>query len=96
MFSRTSTAHWCLKLRSMRSLQSLFCRTQPFALSDSVCLYLHRDLDPRLKAALQEYLVARGIDSKLASSILLHLHQKERTQYLNWLKTMEETFAKDH
>ncbi|CAL4989733.1 unnamed protein product [Urochloa decumbens] len=53
-----------------------------------------RDLDPRLKAALQEYLVARGINTNLASSILLHLYQKERVQYLNWLKTMEETFMK--
>ena len=43
------------------SLGSLFCRTQPFALSDSFCLSLHRDLDPQLKAALKEYLVARGV-----------------------------------
>ncbi|PUZ43633.1 hypothetical protein GQ55_8G024000 [Panicum hallii var. hallii] len=55
-----------------------------------------RDLDPQLKAALKEYLVARGVDSKLASSILLHLYQKEQAQYLKWLKTMEETFTKDH
>uniref|UniRef100_A0A0A9DMJ6 Uncharacterized protein n=1 Tax=Arundo donax TaxID=35708 RepID=A0A0A9DMJ6_ARUDO len=55
-----------------------------------------RDLDPRLQAALQEYLVARGVDSKLTSSILHHLLEKERTQYVNWLKTLEEAFAKDH
>ncbi|CAN6380491.1 unnamed protein product [Urochloa humidicola] len=55
-----------------------------------------RDLDPQLKAALQEYLVARGVNSKLARSILQHLLQKEHDQYLNWLKIMEETFSKDH
>ncbi|CAL4911706.1 unnamed protein product [Urochloa decumbens] len=55
-----------------------------------------RDLDPQLKAALQEYLVARGVNSKLASSILQHLLQKEHAQYLNWLKILEETFSKDH
>ncbi|CAM0146105.1 unnamed protein product [Urochloa decumbens] len=55
-----------------------------------------RDLDPQLKASLQEYLVARGVDSKLASSILQHLLQKEHAQYLNWLKILEETFSKDH
>ncbi|KAL6641926.1 hypothetical protein ACP70R_020107 [Stipagrostis hirtigluma subsp. patula] len=55
-----------------------------------------RDLDPRLQAALQEYLVVRGINSKLAGSILHHLLQKEHAQYVNWLKTLEETFAKDH
>lgn len=96
MFSRTSSGHWCLHPRSALSLGSLFCRTQPFALNDGVCVSLHRDLDPQLKAALKEYLVARGVDSKLASSILLHLYQKEQAQYLKWLKTMEETFTKDH
>ncbi|PUZ62884.1 hypothetical protein GQ55_3G022500 [Panicum hallii var. hallii] len=55
-----------------------------------------RDLDPGQKAALQEYLVARGVNSKLASSVLHHLLQKERFQYVNWLKTLEETFAKNH
>ncbi|CAL5098393.1 unnamed protein product [Urochloa decumbens] len=55
-----------------------------------------RDLDPQLKAALQEYLVARGVNSKLAGSILQHLLQKEHAQYLNWLKILEETFSKDH
>ncbi|GJN13847.1 hypothetical protein PR202_gb00595 [Eleusine coracana subsp. coracana] len=55
-----------------------------------------RELDPRLQAALHHYLVARGINSNLASSILHHLLQKERTQYVNWLKTLEERFAKDN
>jgi hypothetical protein len=59
-------------------------------------LSLRRDLDPRLQAALREYLVARGFNSKLASSILQHLLQKERNQYVNWLKTLEEAFAKHH
>ncbi|KAG2614767.1 mitochondrial acidic protein MAM33-like [Panicum virgatum] len=55
-----------------------------------------RDLDPQLKAALKEYLVARGVNSKLVSSILRHLYQKEQAQHFKWLKTMEETFTKDH
>jgi hypothetical protein len=59
-------------------------------------LSLRRDLDPRLQAALREYLVARGFNSKLASSILQHLLRKERNQYVNWLKTLEEAFAKHH
>ncbi|KAL6905660.1 hypothetical protein ACP4OV_003261 [Aristida adscensionis] len=54
------------------------------------------DLDPRLRAALQEYLVVRGVTSQLVSSILHHLLQKERVQYVNWLKTLEEMFVKDH
>ncbi|XP_062198166.1 mitochondrial acidic protein MAM33 [Phragmites australis] len=55
-----------------------------------------RDLDPRLQAALQEYLVVRGVNSKLTSSLLHHLLEKERAQYVNWLKTLEKTFTKDH
>ncbi|TVU27073.1 hypothetical protein EJB05_29652, partial [Eragrostis curvula] len=54
-----------------------------------------RELDPRLQVALQQYLVARGVNSNLASSILNHLLQKERAQYVNWLKTLEERFTKD-
>jgi complement component 1 Q subcomponent-binding protein, mitochondrial len=54
-----------------------------------------RDLDPRLQAALQQYLVARGVNSNLATSILHHFLQKERSQYVNWLKTLEERFTKD-
>jgi complement component 1 Q subcomponent-binding protein len=53
-------------------------------------------LDPRLQAALRECLVARGVNSKLASSILQHLLEKERSQYVTWLMTLEEAFAKDH
>jgi len=55
-----------------------------------------RDLDPGLKAALREFLAARGVNSKLAGSILHHLLEKERSQYVNWLKTLEATFAKNH
>ncbi|EES15558.1 hypothetical protein BDA96_08G015700 [Sorghum bicolor] len=54
-----------------------------------------RDLDPRLQAALREYLVARGVNPKLATSILQHLLEKERSQYVNWLKALEQAFAKD-
>jgi complement component 1 Q subcomponent-binding protein len=52
-------------------------------------------LDPRLQAALREYLVARGVNPKLATSILQHLLEKERSQYVNWLKALEQAFAKD-
>lgn len=54
-----------------------------------------RDLDTRLQVALKEYLMARGVNSKLASSLLRHLLEKERVQYVSWLKTLEEMFAKD-
>ncbi|OEL12860.1 hypothetical protein BAE44_0026122 [Dichanthelium oligosanthes] len=63
---------------------------------DSVYLSLHSNLDPQLQAALGEYLVARGVDFKLADAILLHLYRKEHAQYFNWLKTMEATFIKYH
>jgi hypothetical protein len=64
-------------------------------LPDSVCLSACRDLDPGLQSALRGYLVARGVTSKLAGSILRHLLEKERFQYVTWLKTLEETMAKD-
>ena len=70
--------------------------SKSLALHDSVCLSVFRDLDPGLKAALREFLAARGVNSKLAGSILHHLLQKERSQYVNWLKTLEKTFAKNH
>ncbi|WVZ88121.1 hypothetical protein U9M48_034672 [Paspalum notatum var. saurae] len=53
-----------------------------------------RDLDRQLQAGLREYLVARGVNASLAGTILQHLVQKERAQYVNWLKTLEETLAK--
>uniref|UniRef100_A0A0E0BNN3 Mitochondrial glycoprotein n=1 Tax=Oryza glumipatula TaxID=40148 RepID=A0A0E0BNN3_9ORYZ len=52
-----------------------------------------RDLDPRLQVALKGYLVARGVNSKLASSLHHHLVEKERWQYMNWLKTLEDMFS---
>uniref|UniRef100_A0A0E0MJF4 Mitochondrial glycoprotein n=1 Tax=Oryza punctata TaxID=4537 RepID=A0A0E0MJF4_ORYPU len=55
-----------------------------------------RDLDPQLQVALKGYLLARGVNSKLASSLLHHLVEKELWQYVNWLKTLEEMFSKDH
>uniref|UniRef100_A0A0D9XWQ8 Mitochondrial glycoprotein n=1 Tax=Leersia perrieri TaxID=77586 RepID=A0A0D9XWQ8_9ORYZ len=55
-----------------------------------------RVLDPQLQVALKGYLLARGVNSKLASSLLHHLVEKERWQYVNWLKTLEEIFRKDH
>uniref|UniRef100_A0ACD5XTF1 Uncharacterized protein n=2 Tax=Avena sativa TaxID=4498 RepID=A0ACD5XTF1_AVESA len=55
-----------------------------------------RDLDPKLQTALKEYLLARGVNSQLASSLREHLLQKERVQYAGWLKTMETMLTKDH
>ncbi|KAM3273841.1 hypothetical protein ACQJBY_043175 [Aegilops geniculata] len=55
-----------------------------------------RDLDPKLQAALKEYLVARGVTPELATSLREHLLQKEQAQYVSWLKTLEGMFTKDH
>ncbi|XP_072976706.1 uncharacterized protein [Typha angustifolia] len=52
-------------------------------------------LDPQLQTALKHYLVARGIDVKLTSFLLQHLHKKEHGQYVNWLRALEGAFAKD-
>nr|XP_015616858.2 putative gamma-glutamylcyclotransferase At3g02910 isoform X1 [Oryza sativa Japonica Group]XP_015616860.2 putative gamma-glutamylcyclotransferase At3g02910 isoform X1 [Oryza sativa Japonica Group]XP_015616861.2 putative gamma-glutamylcyclotransferase At3g02910 isoform X1 [Oryza sativa Japonica Group]XP_025877139.1 putative gamma-glutamylcyclotransferase At3g02910 isoform X1 [Oryza sativa Japonica Group] len=52
-----------------------------------------KDLDPQLQVALKGYLVARGVNSKLASSLHHHLVEKERWQYMNWLKTLEDMFS---
>jgi complement component 1 Q subcomponent-binding protein len=40
--------------------------------------------------------MARGVNSELANSLREHLLQKERFQYVGWLKTMEEMLSKDH
>jgi complement component 1 Q subcomponent-binding protein len=53
-------------------------------------------LDPKLQTALKEYLMARGVNSELANSLREHLLQKERFQYVGWLKTMEGMLSKDH
>ena len=82
--------------RNLFSLRRGLVCSKSLALHDSVCLSVFRDLDPGLKAALREFLAARGVNSKLAGSILHHLLQKERSQYVNWLKTLEKTFAKNH
>ncbi|KAM0834067.1 hypothetical protein ACQ4PT_063858 [Festuca glaucescens] len=55
-----------------------------------------RDLDPKLQTALKEYLMARGVNSELANSLREHLLQKERIQYVGWLKTMEEMLTKNN
>ena len=82
--------------RNLFSLrQGLVC-SKSLALHDSVCHSVFRDLDPGLKAALREFLAARGVNSKLAGSILHHLLEKERSQYVNWLKTLEMALAKNH
>ncbi|KAL5205163.1 hypothetical protein ABZP36_033372 [Zizania latifolia] len=55
-----------------------------------------RYLDPRLQFIFDRYLQARGVNSKLASSVRHHLIEKEHVQYVNWLKSLEEMFSKDH
>ncbi|EMS45557.1 hypothetical protein TRIUR3_19200 [Triticum urartu] len=40
-----------------------------------------QDLDPKLQAALKEYLLARGVTPELATSLREHLLQKEQAQY---------------
>ncbi|URD77328.1 Saccharopine dehydrogenase [Musa troglodytarum] len=51
-------------------------------------------LDPQLQKALKDYLVVRGITPKLTNFLLEHLHRKEHSQYVNWLRTMEGIVAK--
>ena len=95
---RSTKGHISIFMNIKKPLQlkwGLVC-SKSLALHDSVCLSVFRDLDPGLKAALREFLAARGVNSKLAASILHHLLQKERSQYVNWLKTLEKTFAKNH
>ncbi|XP_051185891.1 uncharacterized protein At2g39795, mitochondrial [Lolium perenne] len=55
-----------------------------------------RDLDPKLQTALKEYLMARGVNSELANSLREHLLQKERVQYVGWLKNLEEMLTKNN
>ncbi|RZR97439.1 hypothetical protein BHM03_00026625 [Ensete ventricosum] len=50
-------------------------------------------LDPQLQKALKDYLVVRGITPKLTNFLLEHLHRKEHSQYVNWLRTMEGIVA---
>ncbi|CAL9782466.1 unnamed protein product [Musa acuminata subsp. burmannicoides] len=51
-------------------------------------------LDPQLQKALKDYLVVRGITPKLTNFLFQHLHRKEHSQYVNWLRTMEGIVAK--
>jgi complement component 1 Q subcomponent-binding protein len=53
-------------------------------------------LDPKLQTALKEYLMARGVNSELANSLREHLLQKERVQYVGWLKNLEEMLTKNN
>ncbi|KAL6009935.1 hypothetical protein ACLOJK_000366 [Asimina triloba] len=46
-------------------------------------------LDPELQKAFKEYLVARGITDEITNFLLLHLHKKEQSQYVNWLEKLE-------
>ncbi|CAK7342678.1 unnamed protein product [Dovyalis caffra] len=47
------------------------------------------DLDSDLQGALKEYLIAKGIGENLTNFLLLHLHQREVGQYVNWLRKLE-------
>ncbi|PON32441.1 Mitochondrial glycoprotein [Trema orientale] len=47
------------------------------------------DLEPRLQDAFKDYLVSKGIGESLTNFLLLHLHEKEHGQYVNWLKELK-------
>ncbi|KAJ9184830.1 hypothetical protein P3X46_004517 [Hevea brasiliensis] len=53
------------------------------------------DLDPHLRIALKEYLVAKGISESLTNFLFLHLRKKEQGQYGNWLQKLELFVAKE-
>ncbi|VFQ71731.1 unnamed protein product [Cuscuta campestris] len=47
-------------------------------------------LDPRLQTEFLQYLQAKGIDKKFLSFLVVHLHNKEQGQYVNWLHRMKD------
>ncbi|KDP26083.1 hypothetical protein JCGZ_21116 [Jatropha curcas] len=55
---------------------------------------LFSDLDTQLQNALKEYLVAKGVSEELTNFILLHLQEKEKNQYVNWLQKVESLVVK--
>lgn len=52
-------------------------------------------LDPQLQDAFKDFLVSKGIGESLTNFLLLHLYKKEHDQYVNWLKKLESSVAKD-
>ncbi|KAF5201408.1 Mitochondrial glycoprotein [Thalictrum thalictroides] len=57
---------------------------------------LFSDLDPQLQAMYKEYLIDKGIGEDLTSFLILHLHKKEKDQYVNWLARLEATLSKSN
>ncbi|PIA53644.1 hypothetical protein AQUCO_00900308v1 [Aquilegia coerulea] len=55
---------------------------------------LFSDLDPQLQAMYKEYLMDKGIGEDLTNFLILHLHKKEKDQYVNWLARLEATLSK--
>ncbi|KAK9671098.1 hypothetical protein RND81_12G007000 [Saponaria officinalis] len=51
------------------------------------------EFDPEIQAAFKEYLEARGIGPTLLHFLQQHMHAKEETQYVNWLKKLQETVS---
>ncbi|GER25845.1 mitochondrial glycoprotein family protein [Striga asiatica] len=56
---------------------------------------LFSDLDPSLQNGLRQYLAARGIEKNFANSLLIHLHNKEHGQYMNWLQKLTNMMTKN-
>ncbi|CAA0840695.1 Mitochondrial glycoprotein family protein [Striga hermonthica] len=56
---------------------------------------LFSDLDPSLQNGLRQYLAARGIEKNFANSLLIHLHNKEHGQYMNWLQKLTNMMMKN-
>ena len=48
------------------------------------------DLDPAVQGGFQQYLAERGIDDDLSFFIIQHSRYKEESEYLNWLKTLND------
>jgi complement component 1 Q subcomponent-binding protein len=48
------------------------------------------DLDPAVQGGFQQYLAERGVDDDLSFFIIQHSRYKEESEYLHWLKTLNE------
>ncbi|KAK1293391.1 hypothetical protein QJS10_CPB17g01742 [Acorus calamus] len=53
-----------------------------------------RSLNLRLQEALKDYLIDKGINEDLTDFLLLHLHKKEHSQYVKWLRKLESLIGK--
>ncbi|XP_068660146.1 mitochondrial acidic protein mam33 [Aristolochia californica] len=56
---------------------------------------LFSTLDPQLQKALKGFLIDRGITAEFTDYLLLHLHEKEQAQYVNWLHKLERMISKE-